>query len=775
MVEELRTASNKVSLEINLSKTKVMFNRNVEIQPIMTGNVALDQVDRYTYLGQLISIHRDWEPEVRRRVALDKSFKIKSVMMKGYIFRDQVNDISSCFEQWNHCEQLVFLYALVQKLTETQCKFIKMVLEKSLKHASHQAEIEANDPAFLSELCGKPKDHVVEVLLSHLPLLHADNESAKIQYMLLIPKILQDSLINMLHIEESKRLLSYAVIHPAISSNERRSLASWMQTMEEAIKNNQNIQLSSSTQENSSSNMFGYLFYFSNLSVTNEVNSLLCFLFSTVYCQEGWPKSSQNNDGNYSELQVAYSSLQGLGSRSLPAGLGTQLSHAVYQFSDGSDNNNRPDSADQNECSEGESSRGQRPYLRRRSKSYSPVISSVIASQIQTTDQPNYVATNDENMVSHQKNVDFETAPLSPQESITSSGSETNEESRSVNDSNGSGMKEVGTWLKSLRLHKYSHLFENITYDEMMNLTEEQLEKQNVTKGARHKIVISIQKLRDRPEQLRSIKQKILVGANLRESLTELKLILQTPIKPFSAIGRCSESHKQESPCHSPTLDNEISEDDLPSLFTLTIVETCNQLSVINPDDESCTILINIIDKCMTNEAFQPLQRRRLYALKQQLLKYRFPAAQYRTIENCKLNRNSLPHPSTNAVHNRRRHPVAQSQHTSVPLINKSVPLTTGQSHPTPLIVTHTNQQPNSCGVKQSASLNEHTKPSTLNIQRRNSAPVRTNQLSTVTSSNYRPVQEVVDPEIDTRLRSLCLRMTEHALAGSAKDWCKIL
>ncbi|KAG1652992.1 Inactive dipeptidyl peptidase 10 [Nymphon striatum] len=70
MVEEQRNACNKVGLEINLSKTKVMFNRNLEIQPIMTGNVALDQVDRYTYLGQLTSIHRDWEPEVRRRVAL---------------------------------------------------------------------------------------------------------------------------------------------------------------------------------------------------------------------------------------------------------------------------------------------------------------------------------------------------------------------------------------------------------------------------------------------------------------------------------------------------------------------------------------------------------------------------------------------------------------------------------------------------------------------------------------------------------------------------------
>ncbi|KAG1653355.1 2-oxo-4-hydroxy-4-carboxy-5-ureidoimidazoline decarboxylase [Nymphon striatum] len=49
-----------------------MLDRTVEIQPIMTENVALDQVDRYTYLGQLISIHRDWEPEVRRRVALAK-------------------------------------------------------------------------------------------------------------------------------------------------------------------------------------------------------------------------------------------------------------------------------------------------------------------------------------------------------------------------------------------------------------------------------------------------------------------------------------------------------------------------------------------------------------------------------------------------------------------------------------------------------------------------------------------------------------------------------
>ena len=37
---------------------------------------------------------------------------------------------------------------------------------------------------------------------------------------------------------------------------------------------------------------------------------------------------------------------------------------------------------------------------------------------------------------------------------------------------------DVPAWLKSLRLHKYAALFSTMTYDEMMSLTEEQLESQ---------------------------------------------------------------------------------------------------------------------------------------------------------------------------------------------------------------------------------------------------------------------------------------------------------
>lgn len=38
--------------------------------------------------------------------------------------------------------------------------------------------------------------------------------------------------------------------------------------------------------------------------------------------------------------------------------------------------------------------------------------------------------------------------------------------------------KDVPSWLKSLRLHKYAALFSQMTYEEMMTLTEHHLESQ---------------------------------------------------------------------------------------------------------------------------------------------------------------------------------------------------------------------------------------------------------------------------------------------------------
>ena len=61
---------------------------------------------------------------------------------------------------------------------------------------------------------------------------------------------------------------------------------------------------------------------------------------------------------------------------------------------------------------------------------------------------------------------------------------------------------DVPMWLKSLRLHKYSHIFSDITYEQMLNLTEDYLDQKGVTKGARNKIILYLQKIKERKSTL---------------------------------------------------------------------------------------------------------------------------------------------------------------------------------------------------------------------------------------------------------------------------------
>lgn len=110
---------------------------------------------------------------------------------------------------------------------------------------------------------------------------------------------------------------------------------------------------------------------------------------------------------------------------------------------------------------------------------------------------------------------------------------------------------DVPQWLKSLRLHKYAWLFASMTYEEMLGLSEEGLESRGVTKGARHKIVLSVRKLRERQTTLTQLEQDVMKGGSLRAALEELRAILITPIKA------------PEPDC--------LEQDDLPRLFTRVI------------------------------------------------------------------------------------------------------------------------------------------------------------------------------------------------------------
>lgn len=101
-------------------------------------------------------------------------------------------------------------------------------------------------------------------------------------------------------------------------------------------------------------------------------------------------------------------------------------------------------------------------------------------------------------------------------------------------------------WLKTLRLHKYSYLFATLGYGEMLQLTEERLAEQGVTKGARHKLALSITKLQQRYTTLLNLEKNLLQSTRdgnqpasfaqgsslLVNTLDELKVILTTPLKP---------------------------------------------------------------------------------------------------------------------------------------------------------------------------------------------------------------------------------------------------
>lgn len=78
MLQQLNAASNVVGLGnydifgFNYGKTKTMCNRFVEdvLHVVQVGNVQLEQVEHYVYLGQRIEMNPSKENEVKRKITL---------------------------------------------------------------------------------------------------------------------------------------------------------------------------------------------------------------------------------------------------------------------------------------------------------------------------------------------------------------------------------------------------------------------------------------------------------------------------------------------------------------------------------------------------------------------------------------------------------------------------------------------------------------------------------------------------------------------------------
>ncbi|KAM8793957.1 protein Smaug homolog 2 [Eudromia elegans] len=472
------------------------------------------------------------------------------------MFREQVGIVAGWFKGWNECEQTVALLALLKRVSRTQARFLQLCLEHSLAGAAdiRRLEAEANSAAAVRQWPQEPPSAAVPLLLAHLPLLQPGNAEAKGEYMRLLQKVLARALERNELVEESRQLLSYALIHPATTLDDRHALALWLGHLEERLAGG---------------------------GARGPGGHAEWAGADAPEPPPAWHEGTGTpRENGHLPFPAATNSLAGRAA--LPCQLHGSPLKRPLALAPGS-----PQGGGGSEWPEE-------------------------AAACPPRGPPA-----------------AEHAPLSPQSSVASSGSEHAEDAGGRNSfqEDGSGMKDVPSWLKSLRLHKYAALFAQMSYEEMMTLTERHLESQNVTKGARHKIALSIQKLRERQSVLKALEKDILEGGNLWAALQELQQILATPIKAFRPPAPPPAT--KDTPGGDPFVPSgdgdapaaPVPEGDIPGQFTRVMGKVCTQLLVSRADEENAAGYLQLLDKCLAHEAFTETQRKRLLSWKQQVLK----------------------------------------------------------------------------------------------------------------------------------------------------------
>ncbi|XP_051789982.1 protein Smaug homolog 2 [Erpetoichthys calabaricus] len=669
------------------------------------------------------------------------------------MFRDQVGILTGWFKGWNECEQTVALLSLLKRVSRTQARFLQICLEHSLAECTeiHILENEANSAAIVSQWNQEPKEKVVSLLLSHLPLLQPRNSDAKCEYMKLLQKVLSYTIESNLFVEESRQLLSYALIHPATTLEDRTSLAMWLNHLEEHLSSNYSGRASSSA-------------YHPRQASDEWTNQS-----DLMDPGHGWQEKS-GTTGQNGHLPFHVSSSVPSAMNSIGSNTNTVLPSQIH------------------------------PSPLKRSMSLIPT-----SPQVSSTEW-----ISQEDLGIRTPYVSSDHAPLSPQSSVASSGSEQTEEqgaSRNTFQEEGSGMKDVPTWLKSLRLHKYAALFSQMTYEEMMTLTEQHLESQNVTKGARHKIALSIQKLRERQSVLKSLEKDILEGGNLRNALQELQQIIITPIKVYSppqTSQKESDTTSQPSdksgkpadekdstaevfsPPNSSHCDGEpsampIPEGDITGQFTRVMGKVCTQLLVSRPDEENISCYLQLIEKCLAHEAFTETQKKRLLSWKQQVLKLlrMFPRKAMLDMPSYRqkgwtYGSNSLPTAgSVGGGLGRRGQRQFQMPSRGLPPNRMALMSPSGIGGASPR---HTLTSPALGGQGRQnlwfanpGGSNSMPSQSRSSVQRTHSLPVHTSPQAMLMFQQPECQVPGTDLEINPTLESLCLSMTEHAL-GDGMD-----
>lgn len=263
----------------------------------------------------------------------------------------------------------------------------------------------------------------------------------------------------------------------------------------------------------------------------------------------------------------------------------------------------------------------------------------------------------------------------------------------------------------------------------MLNLTEESLQAIGITKGARHKLLLSIAKLKERGSTLIELETEVINGGDLLNALKKLKGILQSPLQVTAG-------------------------EDLPMLFVKVMGKVCTQLLMLrHPSDEALVLFTTLCERAETLEAFTGDQKRRLNLWRSQLARGSHIPNSYR-------------HPVSNGFHKHHHNTHFQGQSSTVNPVaavqqqqqqhNKSSSFPNVQNNPNSL-----NKHRHSIG---SVTLKNQLQQGGVNFCKHETGTrqfhVRFQDVETTDEKTKK--QKSVD--IESSLESLCLQMMEHAL-----------
>ncbi|XP_049875070.1 protein Smaug [Pectinophora gossypiella] len=424
-------------------------------------------------------------------------------------FYEQLGSVAGLFEQWGACERTVVACALARRVPWPGLRLLQRAVEAALRlHVEDERlEHDANDEALLTGLLAARADDDDEEggerlrqLLTLLPLLRTDNERAKDVYVSAAPALVQRCVDAPRRSSATpdlcRQLLSYLLVHPALTHHDQRTLTQWLRYLENHISGNRNAETVWQQRIEPGllpDNIWGTSNAFRRTIGKNvEFRGVdpLDSTFSTDFLQESFSKNGRDVEisleGEKLNFDAAIAQPKSQRSNSL-----TPPSTNFMQMSSSAEN----------------------------------------LSDEAFVQKPRSFSLSSEHSLSQIR-------PISIMYGTT--GSETRlDDLRTNNFGEHPGMSTVAQWLKSLRLHKYVWLFTNISYEQMMAIDEKYLEKLGVTKGARHKILVSIKKLHEREAIVAGVEAELASGSGpvaAVRALERLRAVLLSPMPHASPL-----------------------------------------------------------------------------------------------------------------------------------------------------------------------------------------------------------------------------------------------